>query len=164
MKRNIFKAIAYTFLLCLIVSLFIVFYPRSYNVPPLNVRKSTQYWNLNDGAKIAYTLISGKGVLKPYPIIYLHGGPGDFISDRNIVTLKPLADSGYNVYLYDQVGSGESSRLENIEDYTVERHINELSEIIKNTGAKKVILIGQSWGAILATLFTAGHKEKVEKL
>jgi proline iminopeptidase len=35
--------------------------------------------------------------------------------------LQPLADSGYDVYLYDQVGSGRSSRLENIRDYTVQK-------------------------------------------
>ena len=162
--KKIFKLVIYVFLLCIVAFLFAVFLPRNYDVPQPQERKSTQYWNLSDESKIGYTLIPAKGEKKSYPIIYLHGGPGGFISDNNITMLQTLADSGYDVYLYDQVGSGRSSRLENIRDYTVQKHIDELNEIIKNIGAEKVILIGQSWGAILATLFTADNKDKIEKL
>jgi len=162
--KKIFKLVIYVFLLCIVAFLFALFLPRNYDVPQPQERKRTQYWNLSDGSKIAYTLISAKGEKKSYPIIYLHGGPGGFISDNNITMLQPLADSGYDVYLYDQVGSGRSSRLENIRNYTVQKHIDNLNEIIRNIGAEKVILIGQSWGAILATLFTADNKDKIEKL
>jgi proline iminopeptidase len=163
MKKT-FRFIIYVFLFCIVAFLFAVFFPRNYDVPQPQERKSTQYWNLSDGSKIAYTLLSAKGEKKSYPIIYLHGGPGGFISDNNIAMLQPLADTGYDVYLYDQVGSGRSSRLENIRDYTVQKHIDNLDEIIKNTGAEKVILIGQSWGGILATLYVADHPDRVDKI
>ena len=140
------------------------FIPRRYDVPQMHKRKGTQYWDLGTGSKIAYMLVAAKGIKKPYPIIYLQGGPGGFISDRNIKILAPLSEVGYDIYLYDQIGSGQSDRLVNINDYTAYRHKKDLEEIIKKTGAAKVILIGQSWGAILATLFIADNPEKVEKV
>ncbi len=141
-----------------------VFIPRTYDVPQMQQRENKQYWELPTGSKIAYTLVSAKGTKKSYPIIYLQGGPGGFISDRNINMLAPLSEDGFDIYLYDQIGSGQSERLSNIIDYTAYRHKKDLEEIIKKVGSEKVILIGQSWGAILATLFIADNPDKVEKV
>ncbi|MBK9984267.1 MAG: alpha/beta hydrolase [Saprospiraceae bacterium] len=164
MRKKFFKFIKYTLLLLLAIYLLMVFIPRTYDVPHIQQRESTQYWELPTGSKIAYTLVSAIGTKKPNPIFYLQGGPGGFISDRNIKILTPLSEDGYDIYLYDQIGSGRSERLSNITDYTADRHKKDLEEIIKKTGADKVIIIGQSWGAILATLFIADNPDKVEKV
>ncbi|MCX6303440.1 MAG: alpha/beta hydrolase [Bacteroidetes bacterium] len=164
MKKKIFTYLAFTLLICTGIFLFLLFYPRKYNVPQLQGRKNIQYWTLPTGSRIAYTFIASKGAKMPYPVIYLHGGPGGFISDATVQRFLPLSEDGFDVYLYDQVGSGYSGRLENIEGYTADRHKRDLAEIIKKTGAEKVILIGQSWGAILATLYVADHPGRVEKL
>ncbi len=164
MSNKLFKFIKYALLLSVAVFLFKVFIPRTYNVPQLQKREGTQYWNLQTGSKIAYTLVTANGIKKPYPIIFLQGGPGGFISDRNIKMLAPLSENGYDIYLYDQIGSGQSDRLANINDYTADRHKKDLEEIIKKTGAEKVILIGQSWGAVLAALFIGDNPEKVQKV
>ncbi len=146
------------------VVLFLVFWPATYHIPPQQVRAGTEFWDLPSGSRIAYTFVPAKGNKNPYPIIFLQGGPGGPIYERNITLLSTLADDGYDVYLYDQVGCGFSERLDNIKEYTVERHKKDLEEIVKNIGSKKVILIGQSWGAILATIFVAENPEKVEKI
>ena len=146
------------------VVLFLVFWPATYQVPPNQVRAGTKFWDLPSGSRIAYTCIPAKGNKNPYPVIFLQGGPGGPIYDRNITILSNLADDGYDVYLYDQAGCGFSERLDNIEEYTVERHKKDLEEIVKNIGSEKVILIGQSWGAILVTIFVAENPEKVEKI
>lgn len=164
MKRNISRVIKYTLLVFLVIFLFKIFWPRNYNVPQSELRASTKYWNLSTGSKIGYTYIQGIGIKKNYPIIYLHGGPGGYVSDRDIRVLSPLAQDGYDIYFYDQIGSGQSARIDNINDYTFDRHLKDLKEIISNIGAEKVILIGQSWGAILATLFTADNSAMVEKI
>jgi len=164
MRKKLFKFLTYILLLFSAILLLEVFIPRTYNVPHIQKREGTQYWDLPTGSRIGYTLISAKGIIKPNPIIFLQGGPGGFISDRNIKILAPLAEDGYNVYLYDQVGSGHSERLANINEYTAERHQRDLEEIIKKIGAEKVILIGQSWGAALAALYIADNPGKVEKV
>ncbi|HEY9114467.1 MAG TPA: alpha/beta hydrolase [Bacteroidales bacterium] len=164
MIKNLIKILGILLLTGFVILAFIIFLPKNYNVPQLQKRKSTKYWSLKSGSEIAYTLIEAKGEKKPFPIIFLQGGPGGPIYDRNIEALKPLADSGFDVYLYDQVGCGFSNRLENIEEYTAERHKNDLEEIVGLIGSEKVILIGQSWGAILAVLFAADNQEKVQKI
>ncbi len=164
MKKPLFKFIKYTFLLCVIVLLCAMFYPRTYDVPQFKTRAGTQYWELSIGSKIGYTMVPGKGIKKPYPIIFLQGGPGGPIFDKNIQILSQLSDDGYDIYLYDQLGCGHSSRLKDISGYTVERHKTDLAEIIQSIQAKKVILMGQSWGAMLATQFVTDHQNQVEKI
>jgi len=122
LKKTIFRFVKYALLLCLVIFLSKVFLPKKYDVPRLQKRESTQYWNLPTGSRIGYTLVSAKGKRKPYPIIYLHGGPGGPITNRNIEILSPLSENGFDVYLYDQIGGGQSARLQNIIDYTADRH------------------------------------------
>jgi proline iminopeptidase len=158
-------AIVRNFLLLFVFLLFLfIFIPRKYSIPELKPRTSTQYWNLTTGSRIAYTLIQAKNKRQHYPVIFLQGGPGGPINDWNITTLTPLSEDGYDVYLYDQVGCGFSSRLKNIGDYTAGRHKKDLGEIVKRIRAEKVILIGQSWGAILAALFIADNPGRVDKV
>lgn len=145
------------------VFFFLVLLPRTYDVPAFNPRHGTQYWELPTGSRIGYTLIPAKGDKKPDPVIFLQGGPGSPISDENIRLFSLLADHGYNVYLYDQIGCGHSDRLKKIVEYTAMRHKRDLEEIIKKIDAPKVILVGQSWGAILATLFIADNPDRIEK-
>lgn len=164
MTKRIFKITGYSLLICLLLLLFEIFYPRSYNVHPFQRRSNTRYWKLSNGSRIGYTFIAAKGKNKLFPIIYLHGGPGGHITNYDIKIFTTIANDGYDVYLYDQTGSGQSERLSNIKDYTVARHIEDLKEIIQKLNCKKVILIGQSWGAILASLFAANNADKVYKL
>jgi proline iminopeptidase len=164
MKKKIFRFLKYGIGLLVAVLLFKIFAPKHYNTPPVQKRTSTKFMNLSTGSRIGYTLLTGKGIKKPYPIIYLHGGPGGRISNTSIEILSNLTDNGYDVYLYDQIGSGESDRLNDISEYTVDRHIQDLKDIIKNLGAERVILIGQSWGCAIATYFVSAYPEKIEKI
>ena len=164
MKQKIYKILKWTFLFFISLFFFKACIPSKQEFVSIKPRQSTQYWNLETGSKIAYTHIEGKGEKKPYPVIYLHGGPGGYIHYKVIEVLGKLSDEGFDVYFYDQIGSGLSSRLDNVKEYTAIRHQKDLEEIITHLNAKKVILVGQSWGGSLATLYAADHLDKVEKL
>lgn len=163
MKKKILKGILLCLAFATLYLLLVIFVPRTYDVPEQAQRESTQYWDLPTGSRIGYTHLIAKGEKQPYPVIYLHGGPGGPIYDSNINILSALTDDGFDVYLYDQVGCGWSSRLDDISEYTAVRHTADLSAIIQTLGVEKVILIGQSWGAVLATLYIADYPEMVEK-
>ena len=163
MKRTV-KYIALAIALLLGWMAFSVLYPNSYDVPQFKERKGTKYWNLSTGSRIGYTFMPAKGVRKSSPVLFLQGGPGGFITDKNIGLLGQLSDDGYDVYLYDQIGSGHSARLNDITEYTADRHKKDLEAIVAEIKADKVILIGQSWGTILATLYVADNPSKVEKV
>ncbi|MFK7973168.1 MAG: alpha/beta fold hydrolase [Bacteroidia bacterium] len=164
MPKNPFSKIASILLLAAIAFLAYILIPRSYDVLPHEKVADTQFWDLPTGSKIGYVRIAAKGSRKASPIIYLHGGPGGVISTSTISMLTPFAEEGYDVYAYDQIGSGSSARLEDIEQYTAARHQADLEAIVKAIGAERVIIIGQSWGSILATLFTVDNPNKVDKI
>ncbi len=138
--------------------------PSRQDTPSPKPRASTEYWQLKTGSKIAYTHVKAQGEPKPYPVIYLHGGPGGYVHSKVIDVLGRLSEDGYDVYLYDQVGSGFSGRLDEVNEYTAARHQRDLEAIVEELKAPKVILVGQSWGGALATLFAADNPTKVEKL
>jgi len=164
MKITIQRIIISLLSSCSVILLFVLFVPRTYDVPHLKELKGTLFWDLPTGSRIAYTFIPAKGIKKPYPIIFLQGGPGGFYTEKTIEIFKAFSEKGFDVYLYDQIGGGNSARLENIREYTADRHKRDLEEIVRKTGSEKVILIAQSWGAILATLFIADNPVKVEKV
>jgi proline iminopeptidase len=164
MKKKVLRIIKLLLGFVLCAAACIIFFPHTYDVPALAERTSTKYWDLKTGSHIAYTLIQAKGEKKPCPVIFLQGGPGGPVYDENIKSLTPLSEAGYDVYLYDQIGCGYSGRLKNIEEYTVGRHKKDLEEIVRIIGAEKVILIGQSWGAMLAAAYIADNLQKVEKV
>jgi pimeloyl-ACP methyl ester carboxylesterase len=77
---------------------------------------------------------------------------------------ESLARLGFNVFIYDQIGSGHSARLDDPREYTVDRHIRDLEAIRQLIGAKKLILIGDSWGATLAANYMAEHPDRCAKV
>jgi proline iminopeptidase len=160
--RKFFRIASYALPLLIGAYFLKAFIPSDYGPSPLPKTKHIGHWNLPTGSRIAYTLVPAVGPRNPHPIIFLQGGPGGFISERTIKTLSPLSEEGYDIYFYDQIGSGQSDRLEDITEYSADRHQRDLEEIIKRIGAEKVILIGQSWGAILATLLMSDHPELVQ--
>lgn len=164
MNRKIFRVLKWTFLILLAIFFFKACIPSKQDTPSIKPRQSTKYWNLNTGSNIAYTFIEGKGNKKPYPVIYLHGGPGGYVHSKVIEVLGQLSEDGFDVYLYDQIGCGLSSRLENVNEYTATRHQKDLEAIVELLKVEKVILVGQSWGGALATLYTADNLNKVDKI
>jgi proline iminopeptidase len=91
----------------------VIFLPKTYHFPPKIMRASTQFWDLSTGSKIGYTYLPAASTVpkKPFPIIVLHGGPGGKMDDGTILRAGELANAGFDVYLYDQIGSGQSARL-----------------------------------------------------
>jgi proline iminopeptidase len=144
----------------LIFILLICFANTTFGYIPLEI----QYWELRTGSRIAYYLVEGREPRKSTPIIYLHGGPGGFVTSGEIAVFSQLAKNGYDVFLYDQIGGGKSARLKNIRQYTVKRHLRDLESIVEMIGSQKVIFIGHSWGGSLAPLYLARHPDKVEKM
>ena len=148
----------------LVVFLAWSFIPLPVTIEPIQPRANTQYWTLNDGHQIAYTKINGDSSGQNSPIIFLHGGPGGYIHSSMIAQMEPLSQLGYDIYLYDQMGSGLSDRLERPKDYSFDRHVADLKEIItQKIQAPNVILIGQSFGSLVAAHLIARDAALVDK-
>ncbi|WP_144394546.1 alpha/beta fold hydrolase [Pleionea sediminis] len=164
MIKKIFKYLGSLFAISLITFMIFAYLPENSKVTQIEKRATTQYWQLNRGFKIAFSMFGERNDNKA-PIIFLHGGPGGYIHSSTIDTLKPLGNKGRAIYFYDQLGSGLSERPPSFSDVNFTRHIEDLHEIVtQHIKADKVILIGHSFGADLATHFIAHYPELVSKV
>ncbi|MEU7364354.1 alpha/beta fold hydrolase [Streptomyces hygroscopicus] len=121
-----------------------------------------RFWDLPTGSRIAYVHTPATGRARPTPVIFLHGGPGT--PGEGVHTGgRELAADGFDVYSYDQLGAGRSTRLRDVTGYTVARQVADLEAIRRTLGADRIILVGQSWGGSLTAQYLAAHGEHVAK-
>ncbi|MFJ9706042.1 alpha/beta fold hydrolase [Streptomyces sp. NPDC101234] len=121
-----------------------------------------RFWDLPTGSHIAYVHAPATGKARPTPVIFLHGGPGT--PGEGVPTGgRELAADGFDVYSYDQLGAGRSTRLRDVTGYTVARQVADLEAIRRTLGADRIILVGQSWGGSLTAQYLAAHAEHVAK-
>jgi proline iminopeptidase len=135
---------------------------------PAALRPETKFWDLPTGSRIAYSHYPAQGTAQPYPLVYLHGGPGAMPHGEgwgdDYGFMRQFTQDGYNVYLYDQAGSGQSALREKLSDYSILKNIEDLEAIRQVLGAEKMILLGQSWGGALAANYLARYPERVERV
>jgi proline iminopeptidase len=132
-------------------------------LPPAPV-VGQRFWELPTGSRVAYVRMAAEGEARETPVIFLHGGPGvpDMKGDSEY--FGRLTQDGFDVYVYDEVGTGRSSRLEDPRGYTLERDVADLEEIREKIGAERVVLIGHSYGGTLAAAYAASHPERVTRM
>lgn len=122
-----------------------------------------RYWDLDTGSRVAYWKFDATTAsTSDVPIIFVHGGPGGSNQAHDFEFFPELAATGHDVYLYDQPGAGFSPNLA-LDDYTLERMVEDLDAIRAETGSEKAIVIGQSAGGFVIEAYAAEHPEHVEK-
>ncbi len=85
------------------------------------------------------------------PLVLLHGGPG--YNSEYLRRFEAFARTGRPVVRYDQIGSGRSTIADELYvpgTFTVDLFRTELSRLREHLGLEEVILVGQSWGVMLA--------------
>lgn len=84
------------------------------------------------------------------PLVVAHGGPG--CTHDYVDSFKDLAEHGWPVVHYDQLGNGRSTHLRGIDPgfWTVVLFLDELNNLLRHLGIAEYVLLGQSWGGMLA--------------
>ncbi len=98
------------------------------------------------------------------PLLLLHGGPG---STHNYFEVfdRLTEETGRPVVMYDQLGCGLSSMPDHDSLWKASTWVDELENLREYLKLKKVDLLGQSWGGMLAIIYLCDHHPKgVEKL
>ncbi len=92
------------------------------------------------------------------------GGPGlrQALFDQDFY--GEFAANGFRVVPYDQAGSGLSSFLPRLRDYSIAGAVEDLEAIRQELHAERMILIGFSWGSTLAASYLAKYPEHVTKV
>jgi pimeloyl-ACP methyl ester carboxylesterase len=132
---------------------------------PPTAPAGVHYWSLRTGSHIAYLKVPAQGSARATPIILVGGGPGeeDVADTSQTQFFGQLARLGYDVYFYDQIGSGLSARLADPGQYTLARHVADLEAIREQIGARAMILLGESWGGTLVANYMATYPDQVAK-
>jgi proline iminopeptidase len=95
-------------------------------------------------------------------VLGLHGGPG--LTHDYLLPLSDLAQFGYQVVLYDQLGCGKSEIPKNIALFTVERAIEEVEGVRRRLRLRRIHLYGSSYGGLLAIAYALKYHENVLSL
>jgi proline iminopeptidase len=129
------------------------------------------YWLVEPDIRLAYHT-HGKG----RPILVVHGGPG--IPFREPPAGLELLDRDYTLFYYDQRGCGASTRpfdrFESSNYYEnmtkLERtlgigaQVADIERIRRLLGQEKLIVLGHSFGGLLAAMYAAEFPERVDAL
>lgn len=106
-----------------------------------------------------------KSVGDPGPkgtVVLLHGGPGGTLD--YLLAFSDLADHGYRVLYYDQLGCGRSDLARDVSEYSIDRDVEDLDELREELDLGRFHLIGSSYGGLLAIAYALAHPEPIRTL
>ncbi|GHF80488.1 proline iminopeptidase [Kitasatospora xanthocidica] len=91
-------------------------------------------------------------------LVVVHGGPGS--THDYLTSLAELAEQGFPVVLYDQLGNGGSTHLPDrgADFWTVQLFLDELDNLLRELGIQdNYVLFGHSWGGMLSAAHAAAR-------
>lgn len=96
-------------------------------------------------------------------VLALNGGPG-LSSEYLRVPHARIADQGFRLVTFDQLGTGESDRPSDPSLWTIERYAAEVEAVREKLGLGRVHLLGHSWGGWLANEYAVRYPENLKTL
>jgi proline iminopeptidase len=108
------------------------------------------------------TALFARDIGRGRPLIVLHGGP-DFDQAYLQPELDELADT-YRLIYYDQRGRGKSSDNVRPDDVTLASDLDDLDAVRRHFRLDSPVLLGHSWGTVLALEFALRHPTRVSHL
>ena len=161
--RRISRVVAVSVVLATVAATLLLAVPfRDRGVPAAAVADQ-RFWSLPSGSVLRYVKIPGRNPTRSTPIIFAHGGPGTPDLAGDAAYFGQLAADGYDVYVYEEVGGGRSTRLPDLKQYSRDRDVADLESIRHVIGAERVILIGHSYGAGVVAGYLAAHPDRVAR-
>lgn len=110
------------------------------------------------GVKLYFTT-QGQGPV----MVVVHGGPG--LSHNYLLPGMAKLAEKYQVTFYDQRGSGKSIPTAlNEKNINIQQFILDLETLRKNLKLEKIILVGHSWGGILAMQYAIQYPSNISAL
>ncbi|HEX6728572.1 MAG TPA: alpha/beta hydrolase [Pyrinomonadaceae bacterium] len=135
-----------------------VIQPHSVSTMQTNPNSSPVESRIKVGSTSLYVRAIGKG----QPVVVLHGGP-DFDHSYLLPDLDRLKNAFRLIY-YDQRGRGRSAENVKPEDVTLRSDLDDLDRVRQHFRLNSLVLLGHSWGAVLALEYALRHPTRVSHL
>jgi proline-specific peptidase len=114
----------------------------------MSLREQEGFIPVEKEYQIWYRIVGGGSEHERVPLMILHGGPG--VPHDYLENLAALASDERSVIFYDQLGCGRSDKPDDTSLWQVPRFVEELATVRRELGLKRVHILGQSWGGMLA--------------
>ncbi|GGG38614.1 hypothetical protein GCM10011532_23020 [Christiangramia forsetii] len=116
-----------------------------------------EIFEYSDG-KIAYQTF-GKG----FPVLIINGGPG--MNSNGFASLAKMLSENNTTIIYDQRGTGKSKLKElNASNMTIDLMVEDIEVLRQELGFEQWIVLGQSFGGMLAYAYAAKYPERVNAM
>lgn len=109
-----------------------------------------------DGLRLHH--LEWAGGAEAAPVVYLHGVTGHAWVWHDVA--QELADAGWRVLAFDLRGHGDSQWSPG-GDYATARHVQDLEARLDRLGIVKPVLVGASWGGLIALAYASQHADRV---
>jgi proline iminopeptidase len=97
------------------------------------------------------------------PVLIINGGPG--MNSNGFAGLASILGKKYKAIIYDQRGTGESTLDQmNSSTITMNLMVEDIEAIRKELDIKEWVVLGHSFGGILASYYTSKHSSKISGL
>ncbi len=106
--------------------------------------------------KIHY-VTKGEGPL----LVMIHGFPDYWYSWRYQM---PTLSKHFKVVAIDQRGYNKSGQPTGVENYVVDKLVEDVAAVIKHMGSEKAVVCGHDWGGLVAWTFAMRHPEMTDRL
>lgn len=110
----------------------------------------------SDGVKIHY-VTRGEGPL----LVMIHGFPDYWYTWRKQM---PALSEHFQVVAIDMRGYNESDQPEGVENYTMDKLVEDVVAVIKHFDCDKAVICGHDWGGMVAWTFAMTHPEMTDRL
>ncbi|MFO0679116.1 MAG: alpha/beta fold hydrolase [Polyangiaceae bacterium] len=117
--------------------------------------------HVTSGEVTLHVVEGGKGKGRPL-VVFLHGFPEFWWSWRH--QMRALVDAGFHVVAPDMRGFNESDAPKSVAAYGMDTLLDDVSAVIRSTGAKKAMIVGHDWGGHVAWNFAMHRPDEVTRL
>ncbi len=113
-----------------------------------------------DGLRVHYL---DEGPRDGDPVVLLHGEPSWSYLYRKMIL--PIAEAGHRAIAPDLVGFGRSDKPTAREDYTYQRHVDWMRELLlDHLDLRGITLVAQDWGGLIGLRLVAEHPERFARV
>src|SRR6187402_3332038 len=109
-----------------------------------------------DGVRLHYE-VYGSG-----PQTMLFVPPWSIVHSRVYKAQVPYFSERFRVIAYDGRGNGKSDRPDEVDAYSLDNYVADALAVMDATDAGESILVGLSYGGMIACVLAAYHSERVK--
>ncbi len=108
-------------------------------------------------------IIAYKTFGEGHPVLIINGGPG--MNSNGFSVLAEMLSENNTVIIYDQRGTGESVINEkSSSNFTLDLMVRDIERLRKHLGYDNWIVLGHSFGGMLAYAYASEHPERVRAM